>query len=475
VEIARGQISDRPWGQTLGAIGFRGVACELAVYAEDGKEFRVAFDREAIVGAYSPLVADSIIRIGLNCNLITPGHVGVLTKRLAALANEDEIDVIAEACRLDPEQALRLRRRAIAQRAARTFAIDRGTFVLEDQGLLWPRPEAAIDIRAIVLAGSRAFLSEPRLAADLARIGTHFTLRQLAPEDLAQFAFTPEEIPIVDVLRQGIHLSELVRLRGGVDVRTVHAVVYALVSCFACDAATLATGHHVPVARTVTPPSPVRTFTVPARGSEPGFDPAEPLSPDTAANSSGRFPIGTNPPRTRTPSYAGRSDPLLPRTTSETFKTEDGSESRKGDPQFLAAEAFQRGMALLREDSMIDRAIHAFGEATRFEPSNPDYIAMLAWAHFVQAPDKKAVADRTRKALAHAIHKSEKPELAHFYMGRVERILGRFQSALEHFNEVLDQFPRHEEAQAEVRLLRQSIANSSEKSGLSGLFSRIKK
>ena len=44
-----------------------------------------------------------------------------------------------------------------------------------------------------------------------------------------------------------------------------------------------------------------------------------------------------------------------------------------------------------------------------------------------------------------------------FYLGRVERILGREREALEHFYEVLRIKPNHAEASSEVRLLEQRL------------------
>src|SRR6266542_2136690 len=97
--LARGSVTDRPWGMTLGALGMRGLTGELALSA-DGKQYRVAFDQGAIVGAYSPMVADSAVRLALTGNLITSSQVSELTRRLAAAPDRDDVDVIAELCRL---------------------------------------------------------------------------------------------------------------------------------------------------------------------------------------------------------------------------------------------------------------------------------------------------------------------------------------------------------------------------------------
>ena len=88
----------------------------------------------------------------------------------------------------------------------------------------------------------------------------------------------------------------------------------------------------------------------------------------------------------------------------------------------------------------------------------------LGWALFCAADDKLAVAVESRKLLEKAVYKSQQPEIAHFYLGRVERILGRDKEALRHFHAVLDVQPNHRDASAEVRVIearlkRLGIAN----------------
>ena len=130
-ELARGTVADRPWGRTLAALGLRGVTGQLTLVA-DGKRFAVAFERGAVVAAPSPLASDAAVRVALTSHLVSSSQVAEISRRQAAAPDRDEIEVIAELARLGPEHALRLRRRAIAQRAARTFSINHGEFVVTD-------------------------------------------------------------------------------------------------------------------------------------------------------------------------------------------------------------------------------------------------------------------------------------------------------------------------------------------------------
>src|SRR5882757_6490240 len=94
--LARGAVTDRPWGQTLGALAKRGLSGQLTVTA-DGKQYRIAFGAGAIVGASSPLASDAAVRIAMTSGLISSTQVADITRRVATSPHRDEIDVIAEA------------------------------------------------------------------------------------------------------------------------------------------------------------------------------------------------------------------------------------------------------------------------------------------------------------------------------------------------------------------------------------------
>jgi tetratricopeptide (TPR) repeat protein len=127
------------------------------------------------------------------------------------------------------------------------------------------------------------------------------------------------------------------------------------------------------------------------------------------------------------------------------------------DRKALAAEAYQRGEHALRTDRPAV-AVTELARAVELAPGDVDYGAMLGWARFCAAADKQSVAGDTRKALERALHRSARPELARFYLGRVERMLGRDQLALHHFREVLELVPHHAEAASEVRVLESRMA-----------------
>lgn len=133
----------------------------------------------------------------------------------------------------------------------------------------------------------------------------------------------------------------------------------------------------------------------------------------------------------------------------------------KTNPE-LAAEAAERAQRALKNEQ-VDTAVLELKKAVELVPNDVDYTALLGWALFCAAQDKRAIAGETKKALERALYHSEKPHLARFYLGRVERMLGRDREALRHFHAVLLLEPNHRDASAEIRVLearlRQQRAN----------------
>jgi DnaJ-domain-containing protein 1 len=285
-ELARGSVADRPWGRTLAALGLRGVSGQLTLLSE-GKHFLIAFEHGAIVAAASPLGSDAAVRVALTSHLISSSQVPEISRRQAASPERDEVEVIAELARLGPEHAQRLRRRVIAQRAARTFSINHGDFLVTDHTELEVLPGCELDIRAIIYMGARANLSEQRLAAELAQLGGWFRLKAAVDEDLPQFGFTDVEQPVVERLRDGGTLAELEDFATTfVDARTVRAVVYALAAYNACDVAPPvrrqvhptvppALAATQPLPKVASPVPPPRAFTqpIPRTVTPPGSEP----------------------------------------------------------------------------------------------------------------------------------------------------------------------------------------------------------
>jgi cytochrome c-type biogenesis protein CcmH/NrfG len=149
-------------------------------------------------------------------------------------------------------------------------------------------------------------------------------------------------------------------------------------------------------------------------------------------------------------------DPAIARTPS----AEWGETRLDATPNSAAAaeEAFQRGERALKREDMVE-AVAALKLATELSPKNVDYHATFIWAQFCASRDKEGIAAETRKALERAVYKSDHPEIPRFFLGRVERMLGRDKDALRHFHEVLNHKPSHRDAQSEIRVIEARLAS----------------
>ena len=232
--LVQGQVRDRPWGQTLGALGLRALTGQLTLHAED-KDYAIAFELGGVIGAWSPNASDSAPRVALTNHLCSSSAVAQIARRITAQPERDEVDVVAEMARLTPDQVVVLREKLVAQRAARTFAVDDGAFTIEDEITIPIIPGSALDIRSVVYLGARMNLAEAQLGQGLRHFGSYFMLKHDAAGVLDRFGFSDAERTVLVELRAGTSLHELEAAHRDIDPRMVQAVVYALFACGACE------------------------------------------------------------------------------------------------------------------------------------------------------------------------------------------------------------------------------------------------
>ncbi len=333
-ELARGGVGDRPWGLTLGALGMRGLTGQLIVTA-DGKRYQIAFDGGAVINASSPLASDAAVRIAMTGGLLSSTQVADIARRAQTNPQRDEVDLIGELLRINADQTMKLRRRVIAQRAARTFSLTGGEFIVDDQISLPSVAGAELDIRAVIFLGARTNLSEARIAAELAMFGSWFKLRDDALVDLPQFGFGRTEDAVLDLLETGAALVDLEKL--GSEVHVVRSMIYALMSCNAVDTdgAPRTAAHSQPVqprpsqppptrtqpipspTRTQPIPSPTRTQPIPSQGQPPA--PQSDLDPPTTR----RVPDGLDNATIRR--ATGLDAPTSPRLPMQPGRTKNAT------------------------------------------------------------------------------------------------------------------------------------------------------
>ncbi len=527
--MRRGTVNDGPWGLTLASLAQARASGQLTLTADDGKLYCIALARGAITGASSPFASDSAARVALTSRLVTPSQVPALARTVAASPGRDEVEVIAEATGLVARQADQLRRRVLLQRVARTFAVERGGYVLGQQVTVAAMRGIEVDVGQAIFLGVRRHLSQDRLAGDLRRFGARFVLR--AEVDEARFGFTEHERPILQALRIGTSLPELEARRRDLEPRLVQAVIYTLVASGLCEgvaaprsrepsaappaaagtaAAEAAAEAAIARARTTTYEPRSRRGQAPRTKTVSSLPPPIPRPGDVLAAREviaaglAQLDAGADHfallgvPRDAAidsiraayvslachlhPDKRPELDAEAARDAQRLFAQVNVAYGVLGDPvrraEYLAQlpapasrphegdppsgtaaervraamEVAQRGMQALRREDL-PAAIELLARAAELAPQNAEYPAQLAWARFCASTDKPGIAGPVRRALERAIGRSPRPVLARFYLGRVERMLGRVHEALQQFREVIQLEPNHAEAAAEIRLL----------------------
>ena len=536
-----GTVRARPWGLTLASFATARARGQLTLTAADGRLYGVAFRDGAVVGASSPHVSDSAVRVALTSQLVTPAQAPMLARAVKAAPERDEVEVIAAAAGLSGEEADRLRRRVLAQRVARTFAVERGGYVFGETITVATMPGIELEVGPAILLGVRMNLSGERLAVDLRRLGARFALRAGVGEDEldpARFGLTEQERPILLALREGTSLPELEARHRELEPRLTQAVIYTLVAVGLCEGTGAA----------VEPVEAEAEAEVEVDGEEEEEEDAVEAAISRARTTTYNGPrsgaVRREQPRTRT--VSSLPPPVLPRSHApavrdvvaaglalldagadhfallgiphdaaiDTIRAAYVSLACRLQPEKLpalepevardalrlfapvnlaygvlsdpvrradylaqlrgaaggaapvaerragtaieraraAADFAQRGMHALRREDLA-AAVELLTRATELAPHDVDHAAQLAWVRFCASSDKPGIAAEVRRALERAIFRSARPALARFYLGRVERMLGRVREALHHFHEVQKLEPGHADAAAEIRLL----------------------
>jgi hypothetical protein len=117
--VASGHVSDRPFARSVYWIAAKRFGGDL-ILTQDGQEYRVTWQGGAVIGAQSPLAADSEGRIALTAGLVTSTQLGDVVRRQAT-AGKSQLDILAEVARLSSDQVVSIQRRAFAQRALRVL------------------------------------------------------------------------------------------------------------------------------------------------------------------------------------------------------------------------------------------------------------------------------------------------------------------------------------------------------------------
>ncbi len=303
--VMRGTVSHRPWAATLAAIGIGGRSGQLTLRG-GGKVYRIAFSHGIVIGATSPIAADSVARIALAHHMVTPAQVQA-TSRSIGKAKSEDVDRFAAASGLSAAQVQLLKRRVMIQRTARTFDVEQGDYTVDDRISIPVLVGVEVDVRAGIYLGVRRYLAAERLGVDLRQLGARFVMRADALSELGRFELGDAEQPVVEALHVGTSVPELEAIDRELDPRMIQAVLVALAACDAIIQTDLAgrvpTPREPTMTRVPTPRQPTMSCVPMLIGEDPEITPNRLVTRPPPANRKPTVP--------RAMTYRAVTDPFL--------------------------------------------------------------------------------------------------------------------------------------------------------------------
>ncbi|HTE53399.1 MAG TPA: DnaJ domain-containing protein [Kofleriaceae bacterium] len=238
MEVAQGRVTDRPFARTVYTIAAQRFTGDL-VLREGERRYKTSWEDGRVVAAESAAPADSPGRVALSAGLVTSTEVSAAIDAMARTPGSDPLHVLSELTRLKPDQVATLKRRLLAQRAARAFALPDAAYVLDNARSLRADPDVpALDARWLVYFGVRTHYTIDRLEREMTGLlDRGFRLADDALAALPAFGFGEGERVVMDRLSQHAWTPrQLLGACSGVDGRLVLSVMYALVACDCLEA-----------------------------------------------------------------------------------------------------------------------------------------------------------------------------------------------------------------------------------------------
>lgn len=303
--VASGHVTDRPFARSVYWVAAKRFGGDL-ILSQDGQEYRVTWQGGAVIGAQSPLSADSEGRIALTAGLVTSTQLGDVLRR-PATPGKSHLALLAEVARLSPDQVVSIQRRAFAQRALRIFALESASFMLDDQPSLARDPSLpSLSVHWLIYQGVRAHYTEERLATELAGVrGMRFRLAPQGRSYLSEFGFALPARRWLGSLggqpdEHGQTMNEIAAACPDMPRKEVIAMIYALLATDVVEAVGAAPVRTEPL-------SHLRTGPIPRPGTGPlpraNTVPIPRLNPDSGPHAAA--PAQPAPGTARMPAAAG--------------------------------------------------------------------------------------------------------------------------------------------------------------------------
>ena len=221
--VSQGSLADWSAPRLVATLAGRTFTGELVIES-GGRDYRVAWEHGAIVGARSPHPADSAAKIAVALGVLSSTQAGEIIRLMAATPGHDEIEVVAQVARLSTELIGRLARRVAGARASRALSPETGTFTVVDELPFWGTV-TPVDARWVLYNGIRTHLTIDRTSRELASLASALRLRDGA--DITGFGFGAQETIVLERMT-GSALS-LAPLPAELDAQVACAVALALV------------------------------------------------------------------------------------------------------------------------------------------------------------------------------------------------------------------------------------------------------
>ncbi|MBK9072124.1 MAG: DnaJ domain-containing protein [Myxococcales bacterium] len=223
--VHQGDLADRPWGGLLWRLASKAFSGEIAINVA-GKDVRLALHQGLLVGGESPYAADGALRLAAQSQVVSAAQVASLAGKVTG--TRAEADAVGRLAGLSMQDTARLRRRAIAQAAARTFQVEQGALQVDDRTSIDTAESLALDIRTIIMVGARQHFTQERARVEVARFGDVFVLPVSDDTALGPFALSPVEQLVVEALAREATFDQICRRCPQTDPTLVGAVMYAL-------------------------------------------------------------------------------------------------------------------------------------------------------------------------------------------------------------------------------------------------------
>ena len=332
-----------------------------------------------------------------------------------------------------------------------------------------------------ILASARAWYDRARVRATLGRIAKQ-PLSLHPQADLSQLYLTAEESAVVDAIRTSRTTISTLYQQQIADEEAVSSLVYAL-AVTRCFAFTASRGAPMGARALLSSPPPAISVAPPsAPDMEDAPPPSQVVSPPsgpaavsvTAPTAAPEGPVSQRSvPRIgpmavwRPPGAAAANPAPVVSTPSEPpVELEDVSATAPPPPPPLPESGEEMGEAEKALQAMTDfrlaetalqrndneKAERFARKAVEGEPSNGDYVALLAWVRALSGKH-----DDVQDAIARlgdVLKADALCERALLYRGKLLKKTNRLAEASRDFQTVLDVNPRNNEAASELRLLR---------------------